>query len=310
MPTQKTMTLRAFSIKVSSLSQDTNYLKELLAEKLETSIVQDRRMQLNQAESEEDMLAYFTASASYIFGMMLRISKEGISGQINPEKFKQASIRLDEISPEVNTETSLYKNHYYFLVSRDKVIVSIPSDTTIKRLQTYLNWLLEGQRGDCMFELLPMVDRSIPTDQLSDIKAMRIGNNHQFSPNSSFGDAIQTRTISLIDIARNAVEALLGDTDKVQELLDNQLIKADLVIYFPRKPKELSREDYDRIIGATISPISDLEGIKFETKKGTFILGEEVVCKKKVNIDRTSNGHVVEADLKQAMERFISELSS
>lgn len=310
MPTQKSMTLRAFSIKVSSLSQDTNYLKELLASKLDSSIVQNRRMQLNQAESEEDLLAYFTASSNYIFGMMLRISKEGISGQIGPEKFEQVSIRLDEISPEVNTETSIYKNHYYFLISRDKVIVSIPTDTTIKRLQTYLNWLLESERGDCMFELLPMVNRDIPTDQLGDIKSMQIGNNHQFSPNNFLGNSIQTQRISLTDIALNVLEKLLGDTDRVQELVENQLIKADLMIYFPKRPKELSREDYERIIGATISPMSDLDGIKFQTKKGTFILGEEVLCKKKVNIERTSNGHVVEADLKQEMERFISELSS
>lgn len=310
MPTQKSMTLRAFSIKINSVSQDTSYLKELLTQQLETSIVGDRRMQLNQVESEEDLLAYSTVSPHYIFGMMLRISNEGISGQIKPEVFKQTNVHLEEISREINTETSIYKSHYYFLLGKDKVIVSIPSDTTIKRFQTYLNWLLESKRGDCMFELLPMLDTSIPTDQLSDIKSMQIGSSIQINPNNSPQESIQTQTVSITKITRNILEFILGDTDKVQELIDNQLIKADLRIYFPKKPKDLSREDYERIIGATISPISDLDGVKFETKKGSFIMGEEISCKKKVSIDRTSSGHIVEEDLKQEMEKFISELSS
>lgn len=302
----KDMTLRAFSIQASSITQSTSYLKELLGQRLNESVSGDRKMKLNQAEPDEDLLAYFNQTSNYIFGMMLRITNEGITGQIRPELFDQKFIRIDQISSEISTETSLYKNHYYFLITNDKVVVSLPTDTTIKRLQTYLNWILEELRGECIFELLPMINQSIPTSKLKDVKSIKIGDNIPIPHGES---SSMIRMMSFTDIARSFLEQLLNDTQKVQQLIDNQFIKADLRIYFARKPKGMSRDDYERILGATITPISDLEGIRFETTKGNYITGEEIQCKKKVQIERTSNGHIIEETLKQEMIKFIQELT-
>lgn len=305
MATTKDMTLRAFSIQASSLGQSTGYLRELLSERLNESVSGDRKMKLNQAEPDEDLLAYFNQTSSYIFGMMLRITNEGITGQIHPQLFEQKFIRIDQISSEVSTETSLYKNHYYFLITNDKVIVSLPTDTTIKRLQTYLNWLLEKVRGECIFELVPMINQSIPTSQLRDVKAIKIGDN---IPIPSIGVAPTVRMMSFTDIARSFLEKLLKDTENIDQLIQNNFIKADLRIYFAKKPKEMSREEHDRIFGAMITPISDLDGIRFETTKGNYITGEEIQCKKRVRIEKTDSGHIIEETLKQEMLKFIQEL--
>lgn len=304
MATKKTITLRAFAIKVNKLSQSSNSLRELLIQKLENSTTGDRRMRLNQAEAEENLLAHFSLYPNYVFGMMLRITNEGVSGQIDPKLFEQKNICIEDIASEVDSNMSLYKDHYYFLLSDDKIVVSLPTERTTKDLQTYLNWLLEDERDNCMFELQPMISQSIPTTQLREIKNVLIGSSTQTSLNTPSG----TKILSLKNITKDLLKYIIQDMNTVEEIMESNLVRTELRIHFPKKVKNTSKEDFERILGATIAPISDLEGIRIETNKGTFISGEELPCKKKVEINRTSKGYVVEQELKQEMELFISKL--
>lgn len=301
MTTKKTVTLRAFSIHLSELSQNEELLKRLLIQKLENSKTGDRRMKLHPEEPDEDVLASFNISSPYVFGMMLRITN-GISGQIKPELFEKESINIADVASEVDSNLSLYKDHYYFLMSNDKIIVSLPSDSTIKGLQTYLNWLLEPDRGECMFELQPMISKSIPTTKLNEIKAIRIGSATQTQSTSA------TQTLSFTNITKSILEKLIQDTDTVQEILENNLVQAELRIHFKKKDKDVSREDRERILGSTLAPVADLDGIRFETSKGTFISGEEIQCKERVHITKTPKGYMMEPELKLEMEKFLSKL--
>ena len=304
MVTKKTITLRAFAIKGNKLSQRSNLLRQLLIQKLENSTTGDRRMRLNQAEAEENLLAHFSLYPNYVFGMMLRITNEGVSGQINPKLFEQKNICIEDIASEVDSNMSLYKDHYYFLLSDDKIVVSLPTERTTKDLQTYLNWLLEDERDNCMFELQPMISQSIPTTQLKEIKNVLIGSSTQ----TSLDSLSSTKILSLKNITKDLLKHIIQDTNTVEEIVESNLVRTELRIHFPKKVKNTSKEDLERILGATIAPISDLEGIRIETNKGTFISGEELPCKKKVEINRTSKGYVVEEELKQEMELFISKL--
>ena len=304
MATKKTITLRAFAIKVNKLSQSSNSLRQLLIQKLENSTTGDRRMRLNQAEAEENLLAHFSLYTNYVFGMMLRITNEGVSGQINPELFEQKNISIEDIASEVDSNMSLYKDHYYFLLSDDKIVVSHPTERTTKDLQTYLNWLLEDKRDNCIFELQPMISQSIPTTQLREIKNVLIGSSTQTSLNTPSS----TKILSLKNITKDLLKHIIQDMNTVEEIVESNLVRTELRIHFPKKVKNTSKEDLERILGATIAPISDLEGIRIETNKGTFISGEELPCKKKVEINRTSKGYEVEEELKQEMEIFISKL--
>lgn len=60
----KSVTLRAFSIKCSKLSSNKSDYVEKLKEKLENTVVNDRRMRLSQQDpkKEEDLISYYNAS--------------------------------------------------------------------------------------------------------------------------------------------------------------------------------------------------------------------------------------------------------
>lgn len=59
---------------------------------------------------------------------------------------------------------ALYKGHYYFSLSDNYLVTDLPGNITIKRLQTYLNWLVEQS-----YDISPCIEKSM-AKHLSEIK--------------------------------------------------------------------------------------------------------------------------------------------
>lgn len=308
MASQRTITLRAFSIHTNNLSHSTSRLKSLLCSALNGSLAKDRGMPLNQRENEKDLIGSFKIGPQYIFGTMLRISDDGVSGQMPREMLDREMIDIEDITSEKDAGSIIYRHHYYFLINNNRIVVSSSTETTIKRMQTYLNWLLEDSRGECLFEFVPMVSREIPITTFREIKSIRFGEDFQQYAQGETEEGNEVRVKSFKDIGIDILKQLFGDSETIETIAKNNLIKAQLRISFSKKPHDMSIEDYDRSLGATINPISDVEGVQFETKTGTFISGKDIMCKKRINVDKTTTGNIVEEGLKQEMLRFLSEL--
>lgn len=71
----------------------------------------------------------------------------------------------------------------------------------------------------------------------------------------------------------------------------------------------MTEEDYEKILGASLKSIADLDDVQFKTKDNKKIIsGTELHKTKTVNIELASNGSIIEEQLKQEMARFLNEL--
>lgn len=72
----------------------------------------------------------------------------------------------------------------------------------------------------------------------------------------------------------------------------------------------MSKQDYEKMLGATLKPINDIENVKFKTKdKKRLVSGKDLLKTKTVEIEKTENGYLVEEQLKQAMAYYLQEIS-
>ena len=88
-----------------------------------------------------------------------------------------------------------------------------------------------------------------------------------------------------------------------------RIIEANLIVKWS-KPKDMTKEEYEKMMGAVIKPISDLDGIAIQPKKGRIIKGQDIPKTKVVTVGVTSSGKIIEEALKQEMSKFLNELKN
>lgn len=96
-------------------------------------------------------------------------------------------------------------------------------------------------------------------------------------------------------------------TQNLNDVDLSQIISAELILKLT-KPRKMSEEEYQRLYGAYLKPISDIDNISFKDKNGNQIKGKDVLKTKNVNIETTETGELVEPQLNQEMIRFLNEL--
>ncbi|WP_395760224.1 hypothetical protein [Klebsiella quasipneumoniae] len=80
-----------------------------------------------------------------------------------------------------------------------------------------------------------------------------------------------------------------------------------LIRTFPRK---MTDNEYERVLGAYLKPVSDLDNVSFKRKDNkTEIKGKDLLLTKAVDIETTQSGKLVEHQLLQEMSKFLVELS-
>lgn len=306
----KKLTLRAFRIENSNLTEAHSGILGLLQQVLTTeSIAVQRRMTLNAEDPDRDLLANFiwAQNSSYMFGMMLRVIPADNGGVMDEQLFNQPTITMAEVN-EGNPSQSQYKDHFYFALNNNFLVTNLAGNINIDRLQTYINWLLESVRGEKLFQFteLTKLPDGVPLSDIKDIQFVGGGNILSATQTENEQTTIATR---LGNITNGILEQLLGnDTANLEKIRANQLIEAKLVLKIKRKNKELATEEYNRIMGALATNVTNDSGIVVQTKTGNKFTGAAVKVKKSITVQCIGPNRIVEEQLKQQMEQFLSEV--
>ena len=278
----KSVKLRAFRIsQTSELTSDDSALISLLQQVLTSrSIVQDRSMRLNQNENEEDVMPFFkwNSEKSFVFGLVMRVLKNDITQGIPSEFYNRDSFSISDIDGTEGIDTC--KSFYYIALNKDFLIK-------------------EQRRVIYSFTPVMTIPEGFPLYKIKKI---------------SIGDGISLRTSTggigstIKSLSKDVLSHLLGENPDLTELMKNDIIQASLIIKFRKRPAEMTKEEYERLLGQIAHPLSDDKEFYIETKQGRKITGEEIRREKQVVVDTTETGRYNEINLMHEMERFITEL--
>ena len=302
----KKQTLKAFIINNSKLSKDKSWLLGKFINKLNKSIAQSRRMILNKddANKEEDLISDFNINEGhFVSGVMLRLMNSTNLPNIPDTLLQPEKISLNDLDKLIVGSSVIYKTHYYFILNGEYYITNSTKDISISSFQTYINWFLSTERGDQFYEFTPVVELSNEI-RLGDINKISIKEN---SP--TFTDSKQNHEKKKFSIHRDFLNNLITDVPSLQQIIENNILSAELLIKFV-KPNKMSKKDYQDIMGTYMKNISDIENVTFSTKKHGIIKGTDILKTKTVEIELTKTDKLNENQLYQEMEKFLSELKN
>lgn len=306
----KKFTLRAFRIENPSLTEANSGILGLLKQVLTPeSTAALRRMPLNAEDPDRDLLANFiwATNNGYMFGMMLRIIPADNGGVLSEAMFNRPIITMSDLTAG-NQEQSQYKGHFYFALNNNYLVTTLSGNINIDRLQTYINWLLDSVRGDRLFQLaeLTKLPDGVALNQIRDIQFVGGGTTVAATPTDSESTTIST---SLGRVADNVLELLMGeDRINLDKIRSNQLIEARLFLKLKGKPKDMAQEEFQRVMGAIATNVTNDSGIMVRTKDGSKYTGAAVKLKKTISVECTGANRIVEEQLRQEMELFLSEV--
>lgn len=300
---QKSLKLRAFVIENNELSKADSGLLLMMENKLKTSIAKERRMLLNPDDpnNEEDLISdYSIRQGVRVTGAMLRIMASSDLPNIPDELFDEKTINITKLDKLEVGASSVYKDHYYFLLNKKYLVTNLPGNTTITKFQTYINWYLENERKSTLFEFTPLIELKNQI-MVSELKSIRIQDSSRFPTQQ---DEVNQK---ITKISLDFLLDLLNDVKGLKDIQLDRVISAELLIKF-KKPKQMNKEEYQKILGAYMKPISDTDNVVFMPKKGRPIKGTQILKEKVVSVEITESGKISEPQLFQEMEMFLTDI--
>lgn len=111
----------------------------------------------------------------------------------------------------IHTKSSnIYKEHYYSMLNNKYLKTTLSGNKPITRFQTYINWLLDKERGTKLFEFTPII-KPAPEVRLRDLKEIKISDTSISTKcnggvNNSNDDFIQ----KIKDLGKEAINASSG----------------------------------------------------------------------------------------------------
>lgn len=304
----KSIKLRAFRLENNEISKSDCGLLSILSDKLKCTVVGDRRMILNPEDPahEEDLLSFFNERDNIcLFGICIRLMPSKDVSNFPDELFKVNKIEMSELDAIKESSSNVVKDHYYYMLDNDHLIVNLPSNITIMRFQTYINWLLQNDRGKTLFEFTPMITEA-PQFKISDIKNIKIQDTTVNPLNKESKESSQG--LFKKNISLDIIKEFLTDVKSLDEVKLSQIVSAELLVKFTRKPKDMTKEEYEKLMGAYLKPISDIDNLVIVPKKGAVAKGKDILRVKAVDIEMTETGKISENQLLQEMEKFLREL--
>lgn len=309
MASNKNIILRAFKIENSTFSEPHSNILSCLEQILtSTSKAGDRRLQLNEQDEDCDLLSNFEwrHNNGNLFGMMMRIIPAENGGLIASDLFERNTIAITDVEASSSGQEQ-YKDHFYFALNNEYLVTNLAGNVNVARLQTYLNWLLVDVRGERIFQFteLTKLPEGVSFSNIERIEFVG-GGNVVSAPTTPQEPG--TVTTMLHDLSDALLSQIVNDTASLEEIRNSQVIEAKLFLRIKKKPKEMAQEEYQRVMGAIATNISNDDGIVLKTKDGNKYTGEAIKVKKEIEVERTTGNRIVEEQLKQEMELFLTEL--
>lgn len=302
----KTITLRSFKIANSQLKSATSNIMEVLGEKLKGSVANDRRLPLrSEPLPPEDLLSDYAVTERYIYGVMSRLVPTKEIKNIPDDFFNHSTIPLNEIKNDKAKTGLSVKEHYYFALNNTHLVTNLPANTTITRLQTYLNWITEALRGDIFYELSPQIGKF--NVRMSSVKRITVSDPNTQRKKKMLEKGINS--MKVVTLAKETILSFFGTVPNIDEIIDRNLLSAKLVVSFS-KPKKMTEEEYEKELSAYMKPISDTENVVFNTKNGGRILGNELLHTKSCEIDLLEDGTPNEQTIRNEMTKYLIELKN
>ena len=320
------VTLRAFRIKNPNLSTSNKGLRQSLQTVLDASQTAEQRCMLLSREDddkEQDVISYYQSYSEQqsLFCTMLRIAPGNDVPHITSKLLNLIKFPIAQLEHDKLTTAAIYKNHYYFSVLGDFLVTAgLPMNRTVTSLQTYLAWFLKDET----LEITPMVQppKGYKLSDLStavfrdpepeDKPKADIREDDTQTENSGKQIVVSQDTQAKGWLTQAALKQflphLLKDVKSLSDVDLTQVISAELLIKF-KKPRKMTLEQYENILGASLKPIGDLDNVKYKTKDNkTSIKGRDLIKSKKVEVEKIGNAYLNEEQLMQEMAKYLGEL--
>ena len=322
----KSIKLTAYVIDNDEIGKKYSSLYDNLVVKLSQNQDADaRRMKLNEKSSEEDLLSDFAVRSNSVYGVMWRIVPSNELPKIPSDFFKQTTISRDALNEKKKEEDQsenkqekdnavkelACKSTHYFVLNQHYLVSDLPL-SRIKSLQVYLNWLLTPYKtDDVIYSFTPKV-KSTGNIYLRDIKSIVIGDNTTLNvvPKKEQEDESQNNrdvAMKVLQVAQDKLMSMLSEDKYLKDIVDKNIVQAQLVLKI-RKPKKKEETDYENILGTTMKPIADTDGITFQLKNGKLVKGSTIMVTKDVDVELTSDGLISEKALMFELLAFLREL--
>ena len=308
MPKTKNIKLRAFTIENNNPANKVSPLLKLLGEKLALSEnVNERRIPVNKDDPEEDCISDYDDARKDFFlaWTMIRIAVADSTRQIKENDLQKKKVPFAILDAAGDNKSYICKSHYYYAINSSFMVTNMPTNRTIASCQTYINEYLKNERGKELFEFTPVISDT-PETKVRDIKCIRFKNAKINPENDNAVPKKDDYEKRFIDIAKDKLFGLFDVVPNFDEILDEGLVSVELVVKFAKGKKDA--EEYNRLLGATMKPIADVDNVEVEKKNGEKITGENILRTKNVDIELTENNNINEKQLFQEMERFLNEL--
>jgi len=267
-------------------------------------------MKLNNEDNEEDVIVYYDIGPHCFHGVMLRMCPPDAVKSVPNDYLQKEKFLVTELDNVTSEKNNIRKSHYYFSLNDKFLVTTLPKNITISGFQTYINWILRDEIGDMAFQFTPMLvelEEELEDTKLYDLKSITIKDaSLQKETSSKNKNSIGKKYFS---VSPHLLDSIVDDPIMLEKMKENKIISAELLIKFS-KPKKMSKEDYEKTMGAFLKPISDPEDFVFKTRKGNEISAEKLYKIKSVDIDLLGSGKISEKHLQHQMEIFLRELKN
>lgn len=170
----------------------------------------------------------------------------------------------------------------------------------ISRFQTYINWFVKKP----LFEFLHVMDEK-PELKLADLKGITISDPQRSKQED---DNVESKILDLKPFKRIALQ-LFKQTKDLHDIDIEKVVDLRLLLKFI-KPKNMKKEEYNRIMGLCLKPVGDLTNVSFLQKNNKKITADKLIKTKSVLVERIKNDLISEQGLFDEMSKFVVELTT
>jgi len=292
---RKTVVFRAFVIKNEDLTHEEADLEAQLKAKLANTNVEDRLKNVSDDNDKvKDLLSSYAPAANtqgdYLYGTVMQLKPAREISALPDDYLQKPSLNENELREIVEIAGKTICSRIYHFLIKDKYLITDLKDTsTISVFSNYISKLLPEKK----YGFVPAIsDKNL---KLSNIVHVVFSDNFD---NQSGEMTIKTPVMKLIKKMSPQVRGL-------NKIMENKLVRAKMTIDFSR-PKNVTKDDYARQLGALLAPVQDLSFVQFTMNNGQQIYGHELAFSKRITLEADIISDITYIE---AMKGVVSELS-